>query len=543
MDLSRDPRGRVPFLGAFPHLFPSLVLTFILCEHCVCPWPSAVYFCHSFDLAIRFIHSFFIDIYQSAKSFPPDTMKFQIASFRAAALVALIASAEAAKHSHGHNHHHETRDVALGKRGGKCEFPSDAGLVEVTPHEQNAGWAMSPDEPCEPGNYCPYACPPGQVSMQWDPKATSYSYPMSMRGGLYCDDDGKIHKPFPDRDYCESAAGPVKAHNKAGKSVSFCQTVLPGNEAMLIPTMVDELADLAVPGMSYWCSTAAHYYINAPGVTAEEGCVWGTSENPVGNWSPYTAGANMDDNGETYLKIGWNPIYLEPATPFRTVKPDFGIEIECEGGGCNGLPCKIDPAVNDVNEMIGEPFVGAGGATGCVVTVPKGSTAHIVVFEKEGSGSTSSETVEVSTSTPTSTSSSSSSSSTSTSTSTSTPTPTPTSTSTTETPTSTSTPSETSTSTPTPTSSSTSTASSTSSTTSALSVTSPSTRLPKSSPTLSYTYQPHVLTGSAEIQAASTTTAAAAAASTSSATGGATSATVSMFTLAFGAIAAMVMNV
>jgi hypothetical protein len=34
------------------------------------------------------------------------------------------------------------------------------------------------------------------------------------------------------------------------------------------------------------------------------------------------------------------------------------------------VPCKIDPAVNDVNEMIGEPFVGAGGATGCVVTVP-----------------------------------------------------------------------------------------------------------------------------------------------------------------------------
>ncbi|CAG8893527.1 unnamed protein product [Penicillium egyptiacum] len=460
-------------------------------------------------------------------------MKFHITSFRAAALVTLIASAEAAKHSHGHSHHHETRDVALGKRSGKCEFPSDAGLVEITPHEQNAGWAMSPDEPCEPGNYCPYACPPGQVSMQWDPKATSYSYPMSMRGGLYCDEDGKIQKPFPDRDYCESATGVLKAHNKAGKSVSFCQTVLPGNEAMLIPTMVDELADLAVPGMSYWCSTAAQYYINAPGVTAEEGCIWGTSENPVGNWSPYTAGANTDDNGDTFLKIGWNPIYLEPTTPFRNVKPDFGIEIECEGDGCKGLPCKIDPAVNDVNEMIGKPFVGAGGATGCVVTVPKGETAHIIVFEKEGNGSTSSETVEVSTSTPTSTSSSSSS------TSTSTPTPTPTSTSTTETPTSTSTstPSETSTSTPTSTSTSTS-----STTSSVLSVTSPSTRLPKSSPTLSYTYQPHVLTGSAEIQAASSTTAAAAAASTSSATGVATSATVSMFTLAFGAIAAMVVN-
>ncbi|CAI7632469.1 unnamed protein product [Penicillium viridicatum] len=447
-------------------------------------------------------------------------MKFQITSFRAAALVALIASAEAAKHGHGQTHNH----MALAKRSGKCEFPSDAGLVEITPNEQNAGWAMSPDEPCKPGNYCPYACPPGQVSMQWDPKATSYSYPMSMRGGLYCDDDGKIQKPFPNRDYCESATGVLKAHNKAGKSVSFCQTVLPGNEAMLIPTMVDSLADLAVPGMSYWCSTAAH------------------SENPVGNWSPYTAGANTDTDGNTFLKVGWNPIYLEPATPFRDVMPDFGIEIECEGDGCHGLPCKIDPAVNNVNEMIGKPFTGAGGATGCVVTVPKGETARIIVFEKESNGSTSSETIEVSTSTPTSTSSSSSS------TSTSTPTPTPTSTSTTETPTSTSTSTpSTSTSTPTPTStstsSSTSTASSTFTTNSVLSITSPSAHLSKSSPTLSYTYQPHVLTGSADIQAASKTTAAAAAASTSSATGGATSATVSMLTLAFGAIAAMVVNI
>ncbi|CAG8426205.1 unnamed protein product [Penicillium salamii] len=477
-------------------------------------------------------------------------MKFEITPSRAAALVALIASAEAAKHGHAHARHHETREVALEKKGGQCQFPSDAGLVAVTPNEENAGWAMSPNQPCKPGNYCPYACPSGEVSMQWDPKATSYSYPMSMNGGLYCDESGKIHKPFPDRDYCESAIGVVKAHNKAGKPVSFCQTVLPGNEAMIIPTLVEELADLAVPGTSYWCSTAAQYYINAPGVSAEEGCVWGTNANPVGNWSPYTAGANTDDNGDTYLKLGWNPIYLETTCPFRDTKPEFGIEIECEGDGCKGLPCKIDPAVNSVNEMIGDPFTGAGGATGCVVTVPKGETAHIVVFEKGGSGGSSSETISVPTSSATSSSSSSSSSSTSTSTSTPTPTPTSTSTSTTETPTST----PTSTSTPTPSSTSTATATSTSSSSSSSTITSSSTkspissvtpsgstRLPKSSPSLSYTYQPHVLTGSADISEASSTTGAAAA-SSSSGTGGATSATVSMMTLALGAVAAVAMN-
>src|SRR5271156_5525970 len=71
-------------------------------------------------------------------------------------------------------------EIELEKRGGQCEFPTDAGLVAVTPGSQNAGWAMSPDQPCLPGNYCPYACPPGQVSMQWDPSATSYTYPQSM---------------------------------------------------------------------------------------------------------------------------------------------------------------------------------------------------------------------------------------------------------------------------------------------------------------------------------------------------------------------------
>jgi hypothetical protein len=114
-------------------------------------------------------------------------MRFDMVS-GASALLWLIAGVEASKHAHLHHLRHEhgaIHSVAevgapLEKRGGKCEFPSDAGLVAVTPNMKNAGWAMSPDQACEPGNYCPYACPPGQVSMQWDPKATSYSYPLSM---------------------------------------------------------------------------------------------------------------------------------------------------------------------------------------------------------------------------------------------------------------------------------------------------------------------------------------------------------------------------
>ena len=66
------------------------------------------------------------------------------------------------------------------KKRGTCTFPKNAGLVAVTPGSKNAGWALSPDQSCSHGNWCPYACPSGQVMAQWNPQATSYSYPMSM---------------------------------------------------------------------------------------------------------------------------------------------------------------------------------------------------------------------------------------------------------------------------------------------------------------------------------------------------------------------------
>jgi hypothetical protein len=62
----------------------------------------------------------------------------------------------------GHKHHHKKHvELPAVKRQGQCTFPEGVGLVAVTPNDENAGWAMSPNQPCLPGNYCPYACPPG----------------------------------------------------------------------------------------------------------------------------------------------------------------------------------------------------------------------------------------------------------------------------------------------------------------------------------------------------------------------------------------------
>lgn len=123
-------------------------------------------------------------------------MKSHSIALRASALFLFIFTtfAEAGRHGrlHGHanlgskhQHRHgklENVEAAVEKRSGKCAFPDDAGLVQITPKQMNAGWAMSPDQPCEPGGYCPYACPPGMVMAQWDPDATSYPSPQSMVG-------------------------------------------------------------------------------------------------------------------------------------------------------------------------------------------------------------------------------------------------------------------------------------------------------------------------------------------------------------------------
>ncbi|RKF74960.1 hypothetical protein GcM1_236014 [Golovinomyces cichoracearum] len=335
-------------------------------------------------------------------------MKHSIQYFIFAGVVSLLTSScsEAYVHKHksyhakiplAHSHHNllEVRNLnetdsndelppkdyhGIKKETSKCEFPSDAGLVAVTPKARNAGWAMSPDEQCSPGSYCPYACPSGKVMAQWNPEAKAYTYPQSMDGGLYCDHDGKVKKPFPEKPYCVSGTGGVEAHNKIGMGVSFCQTVLPGNEAMLIPTHVEESTELAVPGTNYWCNTAAHYYINPPGVAVEDACIWGDGTKPVGNWSPYVAGANTDESGKTFVKVGWNPIYT--GSSLSGTPPEFGVRIVCEKGDCNGTPCSIDPSTDGVGGVMSvDKASGAGGASFCVVTVPKGSKANIEVFQ------------------------------------------------------------------------------------------------------------------------------------------------------------------
>lgn len=132
----------------------------------------------------------------ATNSFYHFTMKLLEIQAAVSAVIVLLSAPCNAKHSHNihnldviHKRHSHRRLQAspraeIGKAGlekrATCTFPTNKGLVAVTPNDVNGGWAMSPDQPCSAGSYCPYACPPGEVMNQWNPLATSYVYPLSM---------------------------------------------------------------------------------------------------------------------------------------------------------------------------------------------------------------------------------------------------------------------------------------------------------------------------------------------------------------------------
>lgn len=302
----------------------------------------------------------------------------------------LSRSVDSYQHAHAHQHARRQGQQIEGKnlthlfrRSGTCSFPNGDNMVAVQSSGKNGGWAMHNDQECSYGSWCPYACEPGMLMNQWDPDITSYTYPGCQYGGLYCDESGSLQSKR-SGGYCSSGKGTVVAKNNAGSGVAFCQTVLPGNEEMLIPTLIDggSQETLAVPGTDYWAGTAAHYYVNPPGTSVSDGCQWGSTSKAIGNWAPFVAGCNMDDNKNTFVKIGWNPVYLESGSPFKSTTPSFGVRITCDdSSSCDGLPCSIDPSSVGVNGISAAQKATGDGATFCVVTAKNGAKANIEVFE------------------------------------------------------------------------------------------------------------------------------------------------------------------
>ncbi|KXN71916.1 hypothetical protein CONCODRAFT_78082 [Conidiobolus coronatus NRRL 28638] len=248
-----------------------------------------------------------------------------------------------------------------------CNLPSDPNIVPITPGSLNKGWAMSPDQACKPGTWCPYACKPGMYSAQWSPdaKCPTGSGCNTMDGGLYCDANGQLSKPKPDTPYCVNGLQNAFIQNQLSGSVGVCQTVYPGNEAMLIPTVANAGSSqviLTTP-QNYWLGTSAHYYVNFPGTDAND-CIWGSSDKPVGNWAPMVVGANQGYENNSFIMANVNPEYVKQGFNTNSSFKHFKITLQCQGNGCNNDGCFVTS--KDTDKM-------------CVTTVPPGAKINFVL--------------------------------------------------------------------------------------------------------------------------------------------------------------------
>lgn len=99
-----------------------------------------------------------------------------------AALVLLCAETSSAHRSTHRRHTHsqfsklakihaEVEHVNVEKRKATCTLP-DHDDLHFVPGDVNNGFAMSPDQACEDGMYCPIACKPGMVMAQWEAGST-----------------------------------------------------------------------------------------------------------------------------------------------------------------------------------------------------------------------------------------------------------------------------------------------------------------------------------------------------------------------------------
>lgn len=175
-----------------------------------------------------------------------------------------------------------------------------------------------------------YACPAGYDAAQW-PEEAQGATGQSI-GGLWCGTDNKLYltRSSASKKLCQAGAGGVKIVNKLSDKVSFCKTLYPGTESMVLPTVVEsgDSSELYNPyqNMSYvWddSSTSAQYYVNLKGLDKDIACLWDSPDpysESAGNWAGVNLGTSVDDEGITYLSIFHN-------TPTSDAALDFDITI------------------------------------------------------------------------------------------------------------------------------------------------------------------------------------------------------------------------
>lgn len=265
------------------------------------------------------------------------------------------------------------------------DFPSDYGAVAApwlglggwtgiqNPGSNNGGYSnietitsgSCGNNCCGEGMFCSYACPPGYQKAQWP---TTQGATGQSVGGIQCT-NGKLELTNPGlaNTLCIQGDSPVtvQVQNTMGQNVAVCRTDYPGTESETIALNVNGGATqpLTCPNAANYYTwqgahTSAQYYVNPAGVSIEDGCTWGSSANPWGNWAPLNLGVGYS-NGAAWLSIFQN-------SPTTSASLDFSVEIQGDNmsGTCryqNGQYCG------------GANYDQCSSTTGCTVSFPYSS--------------------------------------------------------------------------------------------------------------------------------------------------------------------------
>lgn len=208
---------------------------------------------------------------------------------------------------------------------------------------------------CTEGMMCSYACPPGYQKSQWP---TTQGATGQSVGGIQCK-GGKLHLTNTglSSKLCIPGKGGVQAQNNAGGVVAICRTDYPGTESETIPVELQPGSSnaLANPDAATYYTwqggaTSAQYYLNPIGVSAADGCQWGSPGSNKGNYAPINFGVGYKD-GKTWLSIFQNK-------PTTTTLYEGTVELQgdlsdkckysngqyCGATGCNADGCTVSLA-------------------------------------------------------------------------------------------------------------------------------------------------------------------------------------------------------
>lgn len=240
------------------------------------------------------------------------------------------------------------------ERGDVCALP-DADHIVCLPGSRrgstaNKGWALDPKgQTCQPGVHCLYACEPGFYWTMFNNSETSnfdylngpkvghcdgtWDYGTSTHG-IYCKEDGTLDIPT-DRPLCQLGETYVYAENRLDTHVFLCQTVFPGHEIFMIPTLVrpGESVLITTQPKEFWSGptynkpTHGDFYVSFAGADIMEACTWDEFSPSGASMLPYEIGNGVEDNGFIYST---HYFYQQPNSEVPSSKVGYAMDLECE---------------------------------------------------------------------------------------------------------------------------------------------------------------------------------------------------------------------